>query len=145
MIRALLLLVFITAAFVQNSFAQADDPATLKKLNSIFLTAIVDRDTAALSSVLADDFVLINPGGQKHDKATNLQSTLLPGIRILSIKIDSVEARMIDANVGIITAWTTFVSNTGGSQTTGHNCYQDVYARRANGLKAVAAHVTLLR
>ena len=128
-----------------KGYCQAgDDIATLKKLNEAFLNAIVKRDTVTLSSVLADDFVLINPGGKKQNKADNLANAISQTQTIVSVHIDSVEARLIDANVGTITAWTTFVIKVGEKETTGKNCYQDVYARRANGWKAVSAHVTLL-
>lgn len=144
MIKTVLFTIIAVTAFVQSSYSQSDDLSTLKKLNSTFLNAIVNRDTAALSSVLADDFVLVNPAGKKNNKAANLANAITTELKVVSVHIDSVEARLIDANVGTITAWTTFVIEAGGRQTTGHNCYQDVYARRRNGWKAVSAHVTLL-
>lgn len=119
------------------------DAAVIKRLNERWLNAIQQKDTAALSSVLADDFVLVNPGGNKTTKADNLANILLPGQTIESINIDSVEVRIIDNNTGILTAWTTFNVNVNGKTSIGKNCYQDIYEKRNSVWKAVAAHVTL--
>ncbi|HWB24849.1 MAG TPA: nuclear transport factor 2 family protein [Chitinophagaceae bacterium] len=127
-----------------KSFCQAGDKAILKTLNGRFLNAIINRDTAALSSVLADDFMLINPGGAKRTKQDNLNNILLLDQQVLSINIDSMDIRLVNDNTGIVTAWTTFVIKTGGKKTTGKNCYQDVYVKRNKVWKAVAAHVTML-
>ena len=127
-----------------NAYSQQGDTAIIKELNSRWLNAIVNRDTAALSSVLADDFIMVNPAGNKQSKADNLANVLQPNARVTSVNIDKVAVRMLNENVGILSAWTTFVISADGKQTTGHNCYQDVYVKRANGWKAVSAQVTLL-
>jgi len=143
-IKILLLLTVTMLLQAVNGFSQSNDIATLKKINSRFLNAIVNADTAALSSVLAEDFVLINPGGHKQNKAGNLANALSVNPKVLSVHIDSVEARLIDEQVGTVTAWTSFVIQADGKQTTGKNCYQDVYAKRNGRWQAVSAHVTLL-
>jgi uncharacterized protein (TIGR02246 family) len=137
-------LTIVLILFAATSFSQTGDISAIKKLNNTFLDAIVKKDTSALSSVLASDFILINPGGHKQNKAGNLANVLLPNQVVTSIHIDSEEVRLIGTDVGLITAWTTFVINVNGKKTTGKNCYQDVYVKRKNGWKAVAAHVTLL-
>ena len=45
--------------------AQKNDIATLEKLNYSWLAAYPKRDTAILSKILADDFILVNPAGAK--------------------------------------------------------------------------------
>lgn len=50
---------------------------------------------------------------------------------------------MLNETAGILSAWTTFVIVADGKKTTGHNCYQDVYVKRANRWQSVPAHVTL--
>ena len=49
--------------FSNHLSGQNNDIETLKKLNRDFLNSIVNRDTSTLSKILADDFLLINPGG----------------------------------------------------------------------------------
>lgn len=137
-------ILLLTLLLSANCFAQSNNEAILKRLNEKFLNALVNSDTAALSSVLASDFMLVNPGGIKRNKADNLATLLIPNQKVLSINIDSADIRMITGDVGIVSAWTTFVIEAGGKKTTGKNCYQDIYAKRNNEWKAVSAHVTML-
>ena len=127
-----------------KGFSQTGDAEIIKKLNRGFLDAIVNRDTASLSKILADDFMLINPGGIKRNKADNLAGLLMRNQRVDKIDIDSVLVKMLSGEVGLIAAWTTNVMTAEGKTTTFKICYQDVYMKRASGWKAVAAHVTLL-
>lgn len=83
---------------------QNPDIETLKKLNKDFLNSIVNRDTATLSKILADDFMLINPAGMKRNKADNLSGVLNSNQKI-SVDIDSVEVRLLSGEVGLVTAW----------------------------------------
>jgi len=50
------------------ALAQKNDIATLKKLNDSWLAAYPKGDTAILSKILADDFILVNPAGVKQTK-----------------------------------------------------------------------------
>ena len=134
----------ILALSFARSFGQNSDIATILKLNQDFLQSLVDRDTAKLSNILADDFMLIAPNGAEHNKAFNLSSLRSPDTQVKSVHIDSAEARLITPDVGIITGWTTFIIDSGGKFTYGKNCYQDIYVKRDNKWVAVSAHVTLL-
>ena len=127
-----------------NSYGQSNDVEIIKKLNRRFLDALVNRDTAALSKILADDFLLINPGGIERTKADNLAGVLTPNQRVVSIQIDSTHVRMLSNEVGLITAWTTNVVTANGTTSKFNICYQDTYMKRKQGWQAVAAHVTLL-
>jgi len=126
------------------STAQSSDDETIKMLNKNFLDAIVNRDSAALGKVLANDFLMVNAAGIKRTKADNLNNAVQPGVKILSDHIDSVQVRMITNDVGILSAWTTFEIEAGGKKTIGKNCYQDIYAKRNGVWLAVSAHVTML-
>ena len=116
----------------------------LKKLNRDWLNAIVHRDTLSLSHILADDFILINPGGAKRSKADNLASVLLPNQQVVSVDIDSEMVRMFSGEGGSITVWTTNTVDVGGVRKIFKICYQDVYMKRRNKWVAVSAHVSLL-
>src|SRR5580704_18099810 len=101
----------ILISFSFQSPGQNPDIETLKKLNRDFLNAIVNRDTTTLSNILADDFMLINPGGIKRNKADNLSNALTPNQKV-SVDIDSIEVRLLSGEVGLVTAWTNNVITT---------------------------------
>ena len=137
---------FLTALlifFSIRSSGQNPDIEMLKKLNRDFLNSIVNRDTATLSKILADDFILINPGGIKRNKADNLSGAMVSNQKI-SVDIDSVEVRLLSGEVGLVTAWTNNKINADNKETKFKICYQDVYMKRRNKWVAVAAHVSAL-
>src|SRR5258706_13066528 len=142
--KSVLLLGALVIFFSFNSLGQGQDIETIKKLNEDFLNSIVKRDSSMLSKVLADDFILIAPNGSKLNKNDNLLNLRSPNVEVNSVNIDSVEVRLITPDVGILTAWTTFVMKIDGKSSTGKNCYQDIYMKRKNKWVAVSAHVTLL-
>ena len=139
--------IFLNTLFILCSFrslGQNSDIETLKKLNTDFLNSIVNRDTATLSTILADDFMLINPGGAKRNKADNLSSVFTPNQKVVSVDIDSVEVRLLSGEVGLVTAWTNNKMEADNKETKFRICYQDVYVKRKNKWVAVAAHVSFL-
>jgi len=122
--------------------SQTDDVKELTKLNQDWLDSYSKKDSTTLSKIFADDFVLISPKGvkmTKRDIVDNLQNQ-----ETVSTKIDNIEVRILTREVGLITAYTTFVLKVDGKLITGQNCYQDVYQKRDNRWVAVSAHVTLL-
>jgi ketosteroid isomerase-like protein len=141
--KALIYLTALMLLFSIRSSGQNPDIETLKKINRDFLNSIVNRDTATLSKILADDFILINPGGIKRNKADNLSSALTSNQKI-SVDIDSVEVRLLSEEVALVTAWTNNKISADNKETKFKICYQDVYMKRRNKWVAVAAHVSLL-
>lgn len=142
--KTFLLMLGLCGLLPVNSFCQSGDAETIKKLNQDWLTSIANKDSAALSKILADDFVLIVPNGSKHTKKDNLINIMSRDIEFSSIHADSVEVRMLTQDVGIISCWTSFVAKTGGKEMAGKNCYQDVYVKRKDRWVAVSGHVTML-
>ena len=130
------------ATIFQNAFSQNKDIEELTKLNQDWLNSYPKKDTSTLAKIFADDFVLISPKGvkmTKHDIIRNLDKQ-----ETASITIDSIDVRLLTNEVGLLTAYTTFVLKIDGKDMTGQNCYQDVYIKRKDKWFAVAAHVTLL-
>jgi ketosteroid isomerase-like protein len=142
--KALIYLTVLLTLFSIRSSGQNSDIETLKKLNRDFLNSIVNRDTATLSKILADDFILINPSGIKRNKADNLSGAMVSNQKI-SVDIDSVEVRMLTGEVGLVTAWTNNKISADNKETKFKICYQDVYMKRRNKWVAVAAHVSLIQ
>jgi len=138
-------LLLSTAIFLfssSSSNGQNSDVETLKKLNREFLNAIVNKDTAALSNILADDFMLVNPGGMKRNKQDNLTNILTPNQDVISVDIDSILVRLLSTDVGWVMAWTTNLVRANGINSTFKICYLDIYMKRKTKWVAVAAHVT---
>ncbi|MFT3935095.1 MAG: nuclear transport factor 2 family protein [Chitinophagaceae bacterium] len=136
------LLSFLLLFCCYNAISQNNDIKVLTKLNQDWLNSYPTKDSATLAKIFADDFILISPNGtkmSKHDIINNLAKQ-----EIVSVTIDTFDIRLLSKEVGLITAYTTFVFKTDGKDQVGHNCYQDVYVKRQKKWRAVAAHVTLL-
>jgi hypothetical protein len=140
MIRQSLSVLFLL--IIQNVFAQNKDIIELTKLNHDWLQSYITKDSTTLNNIFADDFVLISPNGSKMTKSDNMSN--LGKQETVSVNIDSIDAKLLTENTGLITAYTTFVLKIDGKEVTGRNCYQDVYVKRKGRWMAVAAHVTLL-
>lgn len=133
-------LYFLIILSFQNLFSQNKDIVAITKLNHDWLNLSVKKDTAAFSNIFADDFMLINPGGAKRTKQQVVNGILHQDIK--SIKIDSMDVKIVTPDVGIVTCYTTFVITTDGKDEPGRTCYQDVYVKRKGGWYAISAHVT---
>jgi uncharacterized protein (TIGR02246 family) len=143
-LKRVLFFVFILSCLSPSSYAQNADAATIKQLNRQWLDAIVQEDSASLAGILADDFVLINPGGMRRTKADNIPMHI-PGQRVTKVDIDSQDLRFLTNEVGIITVWTTNYITQGAEKMVLKICYMDIYQKRKNQWKAIAGHVTLLK
>lgn len=132
----------ILTMFSQTCLSQSKDVEILKKLNKDWINSYPTKDSVTLNKIFSDDFVLINHKGTKMTKKDII--TGLDKQQILSTKIDSVEVQLLADNVGVVTAYTTFVFKADEKNMTGQNCYQDIYVKRKGQWVAVKAHVTLL-
>jgi uncharacterized protein (TIGR02246 family) len=143
-LKHILLFAFILAGPSQLVYAQNADVTMIKQLNRQWLDAIVQEDSAALGRILADNFVLINPGGMRRTKTDNI-SLHNPGQQVTRVDIDSQNVRMLTDDVGIITVWTTNYITQGTEKVVLKICYMDIYQKRKSQWNAVAGHVTLLQ
>jgi len=137
-----LLLSLLLAMICQNAFSQNKDVEELTKLNKDWLNSYSTKDKATLARIFAEDFVLISPKGTKMTKQDIINN--LDKQETVSMAVDSIDVRLLTNDVGLITAYTTFILKIEGKDVTGQNCYQDVYLKRNGQWFAVAAHVTLL-
>jgi hypothetical protein len=135
---------FLLFILAQNLSAQSADVDVLKKLNQDFGNSIVRKDSTTLSNILADDFFMVNPSGNKLSKKDNLSLLSSSNIEFTSLVIDSVDIRIITPEVGIINCWQTFIYKVDGKEMSGRNCYQDIYVKRKDKWQAISAHVTPL-
>jgi uncharacterized protein (TIGR02246 family) len=144
-VKSKLFLSVLLTLFSFSTAAQNRDALVIKQLNQKWLNALVKGDSASLSNLLADDFVLINPAGKRRNKADNLASLHVPGQQITGITIDSEDVRMLSDNLGTITAWTTNHISSGSKKIILKICYLDIWQKNNNRWKAVAAHVSSLK
>jgi hypothetical protein len=135
-------LLFLMAITFRPVFSQNKNADKLKRLNQQWIHSLITKDTTILSNILADDFILISPNGGRMTKSDNLNS--LKTLEVISDNIDSVDVRLLTNDVGLVTAYTTFVIKSNDKNVRARNCYQDVYVKRNGKWFAVAAHVTLL-
>jgi uncharacterized protein (TIGR02246 family) len=135
-IIASLLLVFI----FQHGFSQNADIEQITKLNKDWGELTLKKDTAGFSKIIADDFLMITGNGSKRTKSQVVNNILHQDIN--AIHIDSMDVRLLTPEVGLVTCYQTFVFKADGKETTGRNCYQDVYIKRKGRWWTIAAHVT---
>ncbi len=87
--------------------------------------------------ILAEDFYCSNPDGSMVDRKGFLEQTARP-VSIRNLAARDVQIRLM-GDVAIIHARTTYTLPDGGA---GAGRYTDVWARRGDTWRAVAAHVT---
>ncbi|MCF2505674.1 nuclear transport factor 2 family protein [Dyadobacter sp. CY107] len=141
--KLLTLILSMPLFYIAPALAQVDDSAVIKQMNTQWLQSYPKRDTAALSRILANDFIMISPTGKKLSKADILQNVLTPDQQIINVSIDSTDLQIVN-NVGLLTAYTSFVLKDKEKILKGKNCYSDVYIKRKGTWVAINAHVTLL-
>ncbi|HET6252456.1 MAG TPA: nuclear transport factor 2 family protein [Puia sp.] len=127
---------------VVAGYCQSGDADNLKALNAQFIHGSMTRDTANLSRIFADDFILINPSGERRTKQDVLNG-FITSPPLLSCEVDTVEIRLY-GSTGLVLARAVFTMDDHGKKTTGKTDYLDVYEKRKGRWVAVAAHVTYL-
>lgn len=137
-------LLILPLAATTATHAQKADIATIKALNEAWIRGYQGKDTAALSHIWADDFVLINPAGIRMYKQDCLRNMASPATHFLSSRVDTAEVHVV-GNLGYIHARAAFTTvDAGGKRTNGKTDYLDVYEKRKGHWVCVAAHVIYL-
>ncbi|HEV2354096.1 MAG TPA: nuclear transport factor 2 family protein [Puia sp.] len=132
-------LLLVAAAGARGQSADAD---SLKALNAQFIHGYITKDTAKLSHIFADDFLLINPSGKRFSKRDILKG-FATSPHFIRCEVDTVEVRLY-GTVGLVFARAVFTTSDKGKKTTGKTSYLDVYRKRRGRWVAIAAHVTYL-
>jgi len=139
--RLLLALILFASVTVH---AQSADVAAIKALNEAWIHGYMTKDTANLSHIWADDFVLINPAGKRMYKQDGLRSMASPAIHFVSSRVDTAEVKVV-GNLGYIHARAAFTTiDASGKKTNGKTDYLDVYEKRKGRWVCIAAHVIYL-
>jgi ketosteroid isomerase-like protein len=136
---------FITALVLLTTIisrGQSGDEDALKALNAAFIHGYMTKDTARLSPIFADDFILINPSGQRRNRQEVLNG-FISSPHFLSCEVDTVGIRLY-GTIGLVLARAVFTTDDNGKKTTARTDYLDVYEKRKGRWVAIAAHVTYL-
>ncbi|WP_026628943.1 nuclear transport factor 2 family protein [Dyadobacter alkalitolerans] len=141
--KSLNIILCLSLLFATPIFAQGDDSALIKQLNTQWLQSYPKRDTAAVSKILADDFIMISQTGKKLSKNDVIKDLLTPDRQIINVAIDSMDLQIVN-NVGLLTAYTSFVLRDKEKVLKGKNVYSDVYIKRKGTWVAINGHETLL-
>ena len=104
---------------------------------------LLRADTAALSRLVADEFVEISRLGQLRSKADNIRDIGSGDLRLLSVKYDSLAVR-IYGDVAVLTGIADNVGTFRGMPFTGRIRYMRVFVRRAGRWQAIAMQQTPL-
>lgn len=118
--------------------ADSSDTQQLLDLEQRWLTAAMQRDTATLQQILADDFVDVTYQGGLRDKADHLHSSLAPGKTRQTL--EGLRVRFY-GDTGIVTGQNSIVATDGSF--TARIRFTDVFVRRGGGWQAVSAQETL--
>ena len=119
--------------------AMGDDIATLAELNEAYLESVKMGDVDRFREILADDFLCSAADGSVLDKTQFLELTAGPRT-LRHLSGSDVRIRLF-GDVAIIHAATSYTTLHGVE---GHGRYTDVWAKRDDVWRAVAAHVTRL-
>ena len=131
-------------AISKSAVSQSRDIEELKKLNEAWITSYPKKDTTTIGKILAPDFSLVNPFGNKFTRNDILGSAIKNEGGLISANVETVEVRLV-GNVGLVNAVARFVNVDQGKEVTSRTNYLDVYEKRNGRWVAVAAHVTLLK
>ncbi|MES1249822.1 MAG: nuclear transport factor 2 family protein [Chitinophaga rupis] len=125
-----------------TGFTQSSDSTLVSQLNRSWIASYVTRDTATMEKILAEDFIMIGPRGNKLSRMDVIHNVGATNITSVAT-IDSATVRVF-GNTALVVAYTHFSITSQGQTMNGSNCYSDLYVKRKGVWKAVGAHVTVL-
>ena len=140
----LVLLSFVAPqAAMRQPGAKLDDQQPveqeLRRLEREWDNAIVRKDVATINRILSDDFVYIDSVGGVNPKAS-----LLEGIKNSEAVMEPFETEDVSVRIygdtAVLTGRFTQTATYKGQTFSGQFRYTDVYVKRANSWRAVAAH-----
>lgn len=119
--------------------SDADVEATILGLEQQWVDAIVNKDTAALDRLLADDFVGTSPTGFYYYKDTAIDDLAQGTLDVTSMDLDEASVNVYGDTAVTFTSQEE-VSTYAGEDTSGHYRYTNVWIRRDGEWHVVASH-----
>jgi ketosteroid isomerase-like protein len=140
---ALWIAVSVPVISVRATADRTGDEQQIRKIEQDWVDAIVKRDGAFLTKLEADDFTFTDPDGGVVDKAGDIKNTTTGDTVFDEIKIDSLKVRFY-GDTGIVNGLGTIKAHTNDEDLGGQYSWTDVFVKRKDQWKAVAAHVTMV-
>jgi len=113
------------------------DLSTLEQLNRDYVDSVQSSNVRRFEELLSEDFLNSNPDGSLVDRAGFLAQIARP-VQISGLRAEDVRIRVL-GDVALVHARTTYRKPDGQP---GAGRYTDIWARRGNTWRCVAAHVT---
>jgi ketosteroid isomerase-like protein len=140
-----ILLVLSTIASGQQGNApkptgNATDEAALKQIEHNWVDAFVKKDHAALSRILADDWMGQYPWGNEN-RTQALAALDSQVAQINSMTLGEMKVRIF-GNIAFIMGSDDEKSSYAGKDTSGHFTWTDIYAKRNGHWQAIASQLT---
>ena len=104
-----------------------------------WLDAIPKRDTATISTLLADDFVAVLPDGRRRSKAEHLTEVADGTYAVQSLTLEEPRVRVF-GNVAVVTYYQGEESRTHDEDTSGTSAWTDVLVHLNGAWQIVAEH-----
>lgn len=159
MFRHLTLLAVLAVAFTSVSCAREEAPqassaepaapaavtsgddvvATVTRLEQEWVAAIVEKDTAALDRLLAEDFAGTSPNAHLYTKKMAIEDLTRGTYTVESMELDEIAVNPYGDTAVAFTSQDE-KSRYGGSEVSGHYHYTNVWVTRDGRWQAVASH-----
>ena len=123
--------------------AAAQNPGVaqhLKQLETDWVQAMKDGNTARLNEILADDWVGINDDGSKATKQNYVGDVKSGKFKIESFEIGPMDVKML-GNVGVVQGSDTDKSSYDGKDVSGKYVWTDVYVKHGGKWQAVRSQI----
>ncbi|MCB2410559.1 nuclear transport factor 2 family protein [Hymenobacter lucidus] len=135
------------AAEAQRPTPRPPDPKVAQKLLQLerrWNEAIVRRDTAFISGLLAPDFLYIAADGSVNDRKTMLLAVANPNSVVNPFQSEDVRVRQYGKDTAILTGWFLQTGTWLGQPFAVRLRYSDVYVRVKGRWQAVQAQAAVL-
>ena len=110
--------------------AETDDSAQIKQLSSDYATALLNRDTKFLTSVIAPDEVNVGTNGHTFDRKALIARIQDPSFSYKKIEIGDLVIQVVGA-MALSRGTATVTSETSGHSTTDNFRFIRIWERRA--------------
>lgn len=116
----------------------------LKQLETDWVQAMKDGNTARLNEILADDWVGINDDGSKATKQNHVSDVKSGKLKMESFEMGPMEVKAL-GNVAVVQGSDTEKSTYDGKDYSGKYVWTDVYVKRGGKWQAVRSQIAKVK
>ncbi len=141
-ISAATLLVASTLAQHKTSYSSyGKDEQDIQALEEQWRDALLTKNTAVLSQIFADDYIMTDPNGQLQTKSQELAMVQGPDFKLTSCTLRELKPRIFVGGA-VVTGLLVFKGTYKGADISGDYRFTDVLETRQNTWKATATQLT---